>query len=39
MVIFIQTRVQVLNDDLRKTFGHWFQGMSVLEFKQAKIVA
>ena len=26
--LLLQTRVQVLNDDLRKTFGRWFPGMS-----------
>ncbi len=25
--LLLQTRVQVLNDDLRKTFGRWFPGM------------
>ncbi|CAE6869026.1 ISKra4 family transposase ISAfe13 [Paraburkholderia nemoris] len=25
--LLLQTRVQVLNDDLRKTFGRWFAGM------------
>jgi hypothetical protein len=26
--LLLQTRVQVLNGDLRKTFGRWFPGMS-----------
>jgi hypothetical protein len=25
--LLLQTRVQVLNDDLWKTFGRWFPGM------------
>jgi hypothetical protein len=25
--LFLQTRVQILNDDLRKTFDRWFPGM------------
>ena len=25
--LLLQTRVRVVNDDLRKTFGHWFPGM------------
>ena len=25
--LLLQTRVQVLNDNLRKTFGRWFPGM------------
>ena len=25
--LLLQTRVQVLNDDLRKTFARWFPGM------------
>jgi hypothetical protein len=25
--LLLQTRVQVLNDDLRKTFDRWFPGM------------
>jgi hypothetical protein len=37
--LLLQTRVQVLNDDLRKTFGRWFQGMSVVENEQAKMAA
>jgi hypothetical protein len=37
--LLLQTRVQVLNDDLRKTFGRWFQGMSVMENEQEKMAA
>jgi hypothetical protein len=37
--LLLQTRVQVLNDDLRKIFGRWFQGMSVVENEQAKMAA
>ena len=37
--LLLQTRVQVLNDDLRKIFGRWFQGMSVMENEQAKMAA
>jgi hypothetical protein len=29
--LLLQTRVQVLNDDLRKTFGCWFPGMKAEE--------
>ncbi len=29
--LLLQTRVQVLNDDLRKTFGRWFPGMKAEE--------
>ncbi len=29
--LLLQTRVQILNDDLRKTFGGWFPGMRVEE--------
>jgi hypothetical protein len=29
--LLLQTRVQVLNDDLRKTFGRWFPGMRAEE--------
>lgn len=29
--LLLQTRVQVLNDDLRKTFARWFPGMRVQE--------
>ncbi len=34
--LLLQTRVQVLNDDLRKTFCRWFQGMMV-ESEQEKM--
>ena len=37
--LLLQTRVQVLNDDLRKTFGRWFQGMSVVENEESKMAA
>ena len=37
--LLLQTRVQVLNDDLRKIFGRWFQGMSVMENEQEKMAA
>ncbi len=36
--LLLQTRVQVLNDDLRKTFCRWFQGMMV-ESEQEKMAA
>ena len=36
--LLLQTRVQVLNDDLRKTFCRWFQGMRV-ESEQEKMAA
>jgi hypothetical protein len=29
--LLLQTRVQVLNDDLRKTFDRWFPGMKAEE--------
>ena len=29
--LLLQTRVQVLNDDLQKTFGRWFPGMKAEE--------
>jgi hypothetical protein len=29
--LLLETRVQVLNDDLRKTFGRWFPGMRAEE--------
>jgi hypothetical protein len=29
----------VLNDDLLKTFGRWFKGMSVVENEQEKMAA
>jgi hypothetical protein len=29
--LLLQTRVQGLNDDLRKTFGRWFPGMRAEE--------
>ena len=28
-----------LNNDLRKTFGRWFQGMSVVENEESKMAA
>ncbi len=34
----LQTRVQVLNDDLRKTFGRWFPGMKTEERPKLKAV-
>ena len=37
--LLLQTRVQVLNNDLRKTFGRWFQGMSVVENEESKMAA
>jgi hypothetical protein len=37
--LLLQTRVQVLNDDLRKTFGRWFKGMSVVENEESKMAA
>jgi hypothetical protein len=37
--LLLQTRVQVLNDDLLKTFGRWFKGMSVVENEQEKMAA
>ena len=37
--LLLQTRVQVLNDDLRKTFCRWFQGMSVVENEESKMAA
>ena len=29
--LLLQTRVQVLNNDLRKTFGRWYPGMKAAE--------
>jgi hypothetical protein len=37
--LLLQTRVQVLNDDLRKTFGRWFPGMRAEEQAAQKHVA
>ena len=37
--LLLQTRVQVLNDDLLKTFGRWFKGMSVVENEESKMAA
>jgi hypothetical protein len=36
--LLLQTRTQVLNDDLRNTFGRWFRGMRAeaqVEWKEA----
>lgn len=37
--LLLQTRVQVLNDDLRKTFERWFPGMRVEEHTALKAAA
>ncbi len=37
--LLLQTRVQVLNDDLRKTFGRWFSGMKAEEQTTLKAAA
>ena len=37
--LLLQTRVQVLNDDLRKTFGRWFLGMRAEEHAALKTAA
>jgi len=37
--LLLQTRVQVLNDDLRKTFGRWFPGMRAEEHTALKAAA
>ena len=37
--LLLQTRVQVLNEDLRKICGRWFQGMIVMENEQEKMAA
>ena len=37
--LLLQTRVQVLKDDLRKTFGRWFLGMRAEEHAALKTAA
>lgn len=37
--MLLQTRVQVLNDDLRKTFGRWFPGMRTADQAELKKAA
>ena len=35
--LLLQTRVQVLNEDLRGTFARWFPGMRVAQDAELKV--